>query len=190
MMLDKTRYLVLTAIVAALYFALTLISYPIAYGPIQLRLSESLMLAIPLIPAAIPGVTLGVFLANFFNPGNLGPVDYIGGTLATLLAALWTRRLHARFVGGYEGQEKLWHNPSLYLLPLPSVLVNGAIVGVYLPFLITAPELPTASFVITCIVTFSISEAIVVYFLGLPFYLSVRRIPFMRQMNTGWSELQ
>lgn len=189
-MLDRTRYLVLTAIIAALYFALTLVSYPIAYGPIQLRLSESLMLAVPLIPAAVPGVTLGVFLANFFNPGNLGPVDYIGGTLATLLAAVWTRYIHKKMEGAFESHEQLWKNPSFYLLPLPSVLVNGAIVGVYLPFLITAPELPAASYVLTCIITFSISEAIVVYFLGLPLYLSIRRIPFIRQMNAGWSELK
>lgn len=190
MVLDRTRYLVLTAIIAALYFAMTLISYPIAYGPIQLRLSESLMLVIPLIPAAIPGVTLGVFLANFFNPGNLGPVDYIGGTLATLVAALWTRRLHSSLSSDLNKEDKLWQNKLLYLLPLPSVLVNGAIVGVYLPFLITAPEPPSASFVMTCIITFSISEALVVYLLGLPLYLNVRRIPFMNQVNTSWSELQ
>lgn len=189
MTLDKTRYLVLTAIIGALYFALTLVSYPIAYGPIQLRLSESLMLAVPLIPVAVPGVTLGVFLANFFNPGNLGPVDYIGGTLATLIAALWTRRIHNKMSGALDQQDKLWQNRAFYLLPLPSVLVNGAIVGVYLPFLITAPELPGLSFVITCIITFSISEALVVYFLGLPLYISLRRIPFMRQMNVSWSEL-
>ena len=183
--MNHTRYLVLSAIIAALYFALTMISYPIAFLPIQLRLSEALMLVTPLVPAAIPGVTLGCFLSNFINPGNLGPVDYIGGTIATLIAAILTQRIKPSI----DGKKSLWKQKAFYLLPLPSVLINGAIVGVYLPFLITAPETPTFTYVLTCILTFSLSEALVVYLFGLPLYAALHKQRFIQTISTKWKDL-
>ena len=54
----------------------------------QVRLAE-LMTVLPAFSiATLPGITLGCFLANLFNPNNLGPVDIICGTLATLIAGV------------------------------------------------------------------------------------------------------
>ncbi|MER2234162.1 MAG: QueT transporter family protein, partial [Leuconostoc mesenteroides] len=39
---NRTRNITLTAIVAALYAAITLVIAPIGFGPVQLRLSEGL----------------------------------------------------------------------------------------------------------------------------------------------------
>lgn len=39
---SRTRNITLTAIVAALYAAITLVIAPIGFGPVQLRLSEGL----------------------------------------------------------------------------------------------------------------------------------------------------
>ena len=60
----KTKEIVLGAVIAALYVALTLPFAPIAYGPVQFRISEALTVLPYFTPAAVPGVTLGCLLSN------------------------------------------------------------------------------------------------------------------------------
>lgn len=74
------------AMIAALYAVLTMVSAAmgLAYGPVQFRISEALTLLPVFTPAAIPGLALGCLIANLGSP--LGPVDWIFGTAATLLA--------------------------------------------------------------------------------------------------------
>ena len=71
------RYLVQAAVIAAIYAVLTLLasSLNLAYGPVQFRISEFLTVLPMFTPAAIPGLTLGCFLANLASP--FGPVDWI-----------------------------------------------------------------------------------------------------------------
>ncbi|MDI9470468.1 MAG: QueT transporter family protein [Bacillota bacterium] len=78
-------------IIAALYVVLTLAFLPVSFGIVQFRISEALMMLTALVPGAVPGVTIGCFLANIL--GQQGIVDIIGGTLATAIAALATARL-------------------------------------------------------------------------------------------------
>ena len=105
-----TRDLTLAAAIAAVYAALTL-SLPIPqYHGVQLRAAEALTVLPFLFPAAIPGLTVGCFLANLL--GSPFVLDWIFGTLATFLAAVLTRRM-----------------PSRWLAPLPPVVCNAAIVG-------------------------------------------------------------
>ena len=75
------------AIVAALYIALTLALYPLSYGALQFRISECLVLLTFFNRKYGYGVTLGVFIANFFNP-EFAIVDAIFGTLSTLIAVI------------------------------------------------------------------------------------------------------
>ncbi len=82
----KTKTLSLTALFASLYAVLVITLSYISYGPIQLRIADSL---IPLAmifgwPAAL-GVTLGCLVANIYNP--LGILDVALGPAANLLAA-------------------------------------------------------------------------------------------------------
>ena len=60
------HYIVLSAIIAAAYVALTFFSniFGLAYGPIQLRISEVLTILPVFTPAAIPGLTIGCFISN------------------------------------------------------------------------------------------------------------------------------
>ena len=58
------RSLCMSAVIAALYAALTLLLAPISYGPIQLRLSEALTLLPMLLPQAVPGLFVGCLIAN------------------------------------------------------------------------------------------------------------------------------
>ena len=78
-------------ILAALYVALTYAVLPLASGAIQMRVSEALCILPIYSSYAIPGVTLGCFLANLLS--GCAPMDVVFGTLATLLGAVGTRLL-------------------------------------------------------------------------------------------------
>ena len=105
----STRRLALAGLIAAVYAAATLILPIPQYMGVQFRAAEALTVLPFLFPEAIPGLAVGCFLANLASPIML---DWIFGTLATLLAALWSRRM-----------------PNLYLAALPPVLCNAVIVG-------------------------------------------------------------
>lgn len=106
----STRRLALAGLVAAVYAAATLILPIPQYMGVQFRAAEALTVLPFLFPEAIFGLTAGCFLANLL--GSPIMLDWIFGTLATLLAALWSRRM-----------------PNLYLAALPPVLCNAVIVG-------------------------------------------------------------
>lgn len=112
------RYMAEAGIIAALYFALTMAVAPLSFGQlgmIQIRISEALCILPFFTPAAIPGLFIGCALANIFS--FLGIVDVIFGSAATLVAALLTYTIKSK-----------------WLLPLPSVAVNAAVIGVLLKY--------------------------------------------------------
>ena len=80
------RRIVMNAAVAALYVVLTLVSAPFAFLDIQFRISEMLMLLCFFRKDYTVGLTIGCLIANVL----LSPiaVDFLLGTLATLLACL------------------------------------------------------------------------------------------------------
>ena len=87
-----------SAVIAAMYFALTMLLQPISFGPVQFRLSEALVMLPYIMPESVIGITLGCLLANCFS---LFPVyDAIFGTLATLLAGIATRYIKNRWLAG------------------------------------------------------------------------------------------
>ena len=106
----STRQLALSGIIAGIYAGLTLVLPIPQYHGIQLRVAEAMTLLPFLFPEAIPGLAVGCFLANLL--GSPFMLDWIFGTLATLLAALWTRRM-----------------PNKWLAALPPVICNAVIVG-------------------------------------------------------------
>lgn len=93
----STRYLVQGAVIAALYAALTHAQNFILPGSatwaIQMRMSEALCVLAFFTPAAIPGLSLGCLLFNLTYSATL-PLDFLVGTLATLIAAwvMWKTR--------------------------------------------------------------------------------------------------
>ena len=64
-----------SALIAALYLALTLATSFMSFSLLQLRLAEALTALPALFPSAIPGLFLGCLLANLMNPHPLGLVD-------------------------------------------------------------------------------------------------------------------
>lgn len=120
-MKHNTKRLVRAALIAGIYVALCLVQQPLAYGPVQFRVSEALTLLPIFTPDAVWAVTMGCFLSNLFS---MSPWDMLFGTLATLTAALATRRLrHVRTKG----------------LPLaaavPPVLINAVVVGLEVTYI-------------------------------------------------------
>lgn len=104
------RRLALAGLIAAIYTAVTLILPIPQYLGVQFRVAEAMTVLPFLFPEAVPGLAVGCFLANLL--GSPIMLDWIFGTLATLLAALWTRRM-----------------PNLWLAALPPVVCNAVIVG-------------------------------------------------------------
>lgn len=88
-MRNQSKFLSQSAIIAALYTALTYLQNFLLPGSaswaIQFRASEALCVLALLTPAAIPGLTIGCLLFNVSFAGAL-PLDPVLGTAATLLA--------------------------------------------------------------------------------------------------------
>lgn len=93
---NRAREITLTAIVAAIYAAITLSMMPIAFGPVQLRLSEGLNHLSAFNKRYILALGLGVFIANFLSPTSLGWVDWVFGTLGTVIMTAVTYWLTRR----------------------------------------------------------------------------------------------
>ena len=90
-MKHSALYIAEAAIIAALYAALTWLGNTIgvpAIGPVEFRFSEALTILPVFTSAAIPGLTIGCFLANLICGGVVW--DLVFGSLATLLGAVGT----------------------------------------------------------------------------------------------------
>ncbi|MBR1796467.1 MAG: QueT transporter family protein [Clostridiales bacterium] len=160
------RRIVYSGIIAALYVILTLPMAQFAFGPIQFRLAEVLTVLPAFTPGFIPGVTLGCFLANLLNPTNLGPVDIIGGTVATLIAGI---------LSGLIGKK------NKYLAIIPPILVNGVIVGGYLPFLLVdADSEVTAAAIGLSMFEVAASEAVLLAVIGIPLIIFINKTPSLK----------
>ncbi|GKV64705.1 MULTISPECIES: QueT transporter family protein [Sporosarcina] len=79
------------ALVAALYFTVTVVFSVISFGPVQLRLSEMFNYLALFNKRYVIAVTLGVVLANFMSPTWV--LDVPVGSAATLIALLICRQL-------------------------------------------------------------------------------------------------
>ncbi|MBQ9756831.1 MAG: QueT transporter family protein [Clostridia bacterium] len=92
-MKSKTKFIIRSAVIAAIYVALTLVSsaFGLASGAIQIRLSEALTVLPIFTPAAIPGLFVGCILANLVTGSII--IDIVFGSLATLIGGIFTRLL-------------------------------------------------------------------------------------------------
>lgn len=86
-----TKSIAKNAIVAAMYTALTYAFFFCSYGPVQVRISEFLVLLVFFNPNYIYGLTIGCILSNIYSPGMssfCSPLDIVIGTAATIAALL------------------------------------------------------------------------------------------------------
>lgn len=119
----NSRRITNIGVVAAIYVVLTLLGSGLAYGQIQFRISEVLVLLCFFNKDYIISMTIGCFIANLFS--TVGLLDTVVGTLATLISVLLI----------YACRKKL----NLFLVSLFPVIINGILVGAELKF---AAKLP------------------------------------------------
>ena len=86
----NTETIALTGVTAAVYMVATLAVSPIAFGALQFRLSEVMVLLAWINPAFAPGLVLGCVLANMFSP--LGIIDVLFGTFHTFCSVMMIKR--------------------------------------------------------------------------------------------------
>ncbi len=158
----NTRQIALNGIVAGLYAAITILTASFAYGNIQFRISEALMMLLLFEPSLTVGLTIGCLIANLFS--TVSVLDIVIGTAATLLACLLTTRIK---------------KPAL--APLPTILVNAVMVGAMLSWL----YMPSEQFWYGLLVfggEVGAGEAAVLYVLGLPLYYAMKKTDFIHKL--------
>lgn len=141
----NVSFLARTAVVAALYAALTFALAPVSFGPIQFRVSEILVLLILVERRYLFGLTLGAVIANYFSP--LGLIDMVVGGGATFLSLLLM----------------IYFGRNLWVAAFWPCIVNGLVIGALLAYLYQLP------FLLTSLQVF-LGQAGVLYLLGVPFY--------------------
>ncbi len=157
--------LALAGVIAGVYAALTLFLPIPQYGGVQLRVAEAMTVLPFLFPEAVPGLAVGCFLANLL--GSPIMLDWIFGTAATLLAALWTARVRHR-----------------WLAPLPPVVCNAVIVGAEIAWFTVQdggafwPAYALNAF------TVGLGEAVACYGLGLLLLRWLENSPALRRQST------
>lgn len=82
----NTGFVALTGVTAAVYAVATLAISPIAFGAVQFRISDIMVLLAWVNPSFVPGLVLGCALANMFSP--LGIIDVIFGTFHTFCSVM------------------------------------------------------------------------------------------------------
>ena len=156
----RTRYLAHGAIIAALYAALTHLQNMLLPGSatwmIQMRLSEALCILAFFTPAAIGGLAIGCLVFNLTFAAAL-PLDFLVGTLATVLAAegMWLTR--NRKIGSYP-------LPGMLLPALTNAVLVGWELSVYIG----------GGFVLNAVYV-AIGEAVVLLTVGSALYYAIKK---------------
>lgn len=176
----NARKVATAGVIAAVYGAVTFLVIEfggqLAWGPLQFRPSEALVVVAAFTPAALSGLAIGSALANLTSVASMGAVgllDVVFGSLATLLGAIWTWRFRRR----------------IGIALLGPVIFNALIVPAYLPAMLRAAgvgAIPLFGVSISSawwllylfgVASIGVSEAVVVYALGLPLVSLLRRLP-------------
>lgn len=184
--MPRTRYIAQAGVIAALYAAATLITMMLlqglAWGPVQFRISEALCVVAALTPAGIPGLTVGCVIANVANmvisgTGALGLLDVVFGSAATFVGAVFCWRMRKRPAVAISGfvlanalivpayLPILLQGLGFYVIPFTDISIDGA----YLPMYLFG------------VVATGVGEAVVMYALGLPLLMALRRANIAQQ---------
>ena len=154
----NARFLSKSGIIASLYIVLTIVFFPISYGPIQIRISECLVVLPLFFSEAVFGLTIGCLISNFLGNGVL---DIVFGTFATFLASILT----------YIAGKKLKGSLKVILGFLPPIILNAIIV----PFTFLSVFELRQLYLLSSIQIF-IGQAISVCFLGGIIYFTLSKI--------------
>ncbi len=168
-MKNNTNKLVTTAIIGALYAALTMAFGFCSYGTIQFRIAEVLCVLPFFFPPAAVGLTIGCIIANLISVA--GVLDIVFGSFATLLAGLCTawigikvRKKQKEAETAGEISPMGW-GISIAVCAMP-VIFNVPIVGAMLAYVFPLESFWQSFLIYGAQVGFG--EATVMFILGLP----------------------
>lgn len=166
----QIRFIVQSGVIAALYAVLTYVSslMGLAYGEVQFRVSEALTILPVFTPAAIPGLAIGCFIGNLGSP--FGMVDVLCGTLATLIAAVFS-----------WGMRNVRIKNVPVLAPLGPVVANAVIVGLEIAWFL--PEGLSWSGFAAAAISVGLGELVICYILGLPLAALIDRTGLKRMLQ-------
>jgi uncharacterized membrane protein len=134
----QSRDITLIAVYAALYAALVVVLGAFSYGPVQIRIADTMLAAVPLL--GLPGVlghTLGVFIANIFS--TVGLIDLLN-TIPSFVMSFVVYYVYKQTKNDYTvigtclaysfviGTTVGWMLSSVYSLPL-LVTITYVIIG-------------------------------------------------------------
>ncbi len=117
------RYITVSAMTAALYVVLSLISNALGLASlqVQVRFSEALTILPAISPYSIAGVFIGCLITNILC--GCAIFDIVFGSLTTLMAAILTYFLTRRL-----------SNAKKWVAPLPPIILNSIIIPFILYF--------------------------------------------------------
>lgn len=142
-----------SALIAALYFILSIAVPSISFGTIQFRISEALTLLPVIMPEAIFGLTVGCFFANmFFSP--FGILDMAIGTSVTFIASILTYLLRKHIA----------------VSAIPPVILNA----LFVPLIWIIDGTDTLYYI--NMFSILISQTIVIYAIGLPLTIGLKKV--------------
>ncbi|NLV85893.1 MAG: QueT transporter family protein [Clostridiales bacterium] len=171
----NTKKLVTSAVIGALYAALTMVLAPISYGSLQLRVSEVMCILPFFFPPAAFGLTIGCAIANTLSAAGI--LDIIFGSLASLLAGLSVaaigKRPRALLFSSETGilkngeREKTTAHWGRYTAACAMpVVFNGPIIGAVLAFAFSRNAFWEGFLIFSLQV--ALGEAAVMFLLALP----------------------
>ena len=199
---NSALFITKAAVIAALYFALSMLSNAVGLcsGVIQCRISEALTILPAFLVEAIPGLAIGCLLTNIITSATAW--DIIFGTGATLIGAIGTyligrlvrERALSSSVNMKSGRGILRIVVLTAMFALPPIVANAIIIPPVLKFALGVPDAfwfilvtVTAGEVIACGIFGGILLAAL---LGNPYTLGLLRNDGEVKAEAGTAEAQ
>lgn len=145
---NSALFITKAAVIAALYFALSMLSNAVGLcsGVIQCRISEALTILPAFLVEAIPGLAIGCLLTNIITSATIW--DIIFGTGATLIGAIGTyligrlvrERALSSSVNMKSGRGILRIVVLTASFALPPIVSNAIIIPPVLKFALGVPD--------------------------------------------------
>jgi uncharacterized membrane protein len=140
---------------AALYAALVIFLPGLSYGPLQVRIADSLVASVPLLGfAGVIGHTLGVFISNLFSP--FGLIDLLNTIPSFVMAFLV-----------YYTYKKTNNNYTVIAACIAYSAVLGVTVGWMLHYAAEFPLIPTIAYV-------TLGNIIASVLIGWPLFMALK----------------
>ena len=145
---NSALFITKAALIAALYFALSMLSNAVGLcsGVIQCRISEALTILPAFLAEAIPGLAIGCLLTNIITSATIW--DIIFGTGATLIGAVGTyligrlvrKKALSPSVNTKSGSGILRIVILTAMFALPPIVANAIIIPPVLKFALGVPD--------------------------------------------------